>query len=158
MSDLLTILDQLGIVSTRYDHPAVFTVADAEKYERGQAAKSKNLFLRDKKGARHFLVVLAAEKRVDLAKLGVTLNVKNLSFASPSRLLQYLQLTPGSVSPFGLIHDRDKRVEVVVDQSLLKETEQGFHPNTNTATLIISTDDFLKFLSWTGNKITTVEI
>lgn len=158
MTNLLSILDQLGINSTRYEHPAVFTVADAEKYDRGQAAQSKNLFLRDKKGNRHFLVVLAAEKRVDLAKLGITLNVKNLSFASPDRLQQYLQLTPGSVSPFGLIHDRDKHVEVVVDQSLLKEANQGFHPNTNTATLVISTNDFIKFLNWTGNKITTVEI
>ncbi len=80
------------------------------------------------------MVILNASKRIDLKKLAVLLNENGLGFASEERLLKHLKLTPGSVSPFGLINDTEKQVEVIVDNELLKSETQGFHPNANTAT------------------------
>jgi Ala-tRNA(Pro) deacylase len=158
MSDIYHILSTLNIHYEKYEHPPVFTVEEAEKYDRGDAVHSKNLFLRNKKGNRHYLVVTAASKQINIKELETKLEEKNLSFASSERLLNYLGLTPGSVSPFGLINDMNKEVQVVVDQDLLRGDKQAFHPNINTATLVISTPDFKKFLECTGNKISYLEI
>ncbi len=152
------ILDDIGIAYQQYDHPPVFTVEEAAKYDRGHAGHSKNLFLRNKKGNRHFLVVLGADKQVNIRDIADAVGENNLGFASPERLLKYLGLTPGSVSPFGLVNDTAKGVEVIVDNELLKSDNQGFHPNINTSTLILSTEDFKKFLSSTGNKVTYLEV
>lgn len=159
MKDIYLILKDLDIEFEKYEHPAVYTVEEAEKYDRGvDAAHSKNLFLRNKKGNKHYLVILEGSKRVDLKELAKLLNEGDLSFASPERMLKYLELTPGSVSPFGLINDINKEVHVVVDNDLLKSKKQGSHPNVNTATLVISTDDFKKFLEYTGNWVTYLNL
>lgn len=156
--DVYKILKEIGIEYNKFDHPAVFTVEEAEKYNRGSGAHSKNLFLRNKKGDKHFLVILEASKRINLKELAKELNESNISFASPERLQKYLGLTPGSVSLFGLVNDSNKEVEVVVDTDLLKFETQGFHPNINTSTLVFSTEDFKKFLSWTKNKVTFLKL
>ncbi len=154
MNDIYQILHDLDISYEKYEHPAVFTVEDAEKYDRGiNAGHSKNLFLRNKKGDQHYLVVVEASKRVDLKKLALLLNESKLSFASAERLMTYLGLTPGSVSPFGLINDTSKTVQVIVDNGLMQQTKQSYHPNRNTATLVIKREDFKKFLSWTKNPV-----
>lgn len=153
MKDIYQILEDLGISYQKYDHPPVYTVEDAEKYDRGNAPHSKNLFLRNKKGNKHFLVILEASKRLNLKQLESLLEEVNLSFASSERLLKYLGVTPGSVSPFGLIHDTDNTVKVIVDKDLLEYENQSFHPNVNTSTLVIKTPDFLKFLQWTQNTV-----
>lgn len=154
MEDIYQVLKDLKIDYQKHDHPAVFTVEEAEKYDRGiEGGKSKNLFLRNKKGDKHFLVVIKSEKRADLQVLAALVNESKLSFASPERMMEYLGLTPGSVSPFGLINNSDKSIVVVIDEDLLNEEKVGFHPNVNTATLVIKTLDFKKFLQWTGNKL-----
>lgn len=158
MNNIYTTLKTLHIEYKEYKHPAVFTVEEAEKYDRGEGVHSKNLFLRNRKGKKHYLVIFEGSKQVNLKELSNQLNESNLSFASPERLMKYLQLTPGSVSPFGLIHDENKEVEVIVDNDLLKSDNQGFHPNTNTSTLEISTGDFKKFLQQTGNKVTYLDL
>lgn len=152
------ILKDLNITYEKYDHPAVFTVEEAEKYKRGDGVDSKNLFLRNRKGNKHYLVVMSATKRVNLDELAKNLNENDLSFASPERLQKYLGLTPGSVSPFGLINDLEKVVQVLVDNELLKSDKQAYHPNINTATLVISTADFKKFLDWTGNPLAYIDL
>jgi len=157
MNDIYKTLDLLKIKYTKYSHPAVFTVEEAEKYDRGiDAGKSKNLFLRNKKGNSHYLLVIESKKTTDLKKLALLLNENKLGFASPERLKEYLGLTPGSVSPFGLINNADKSVHVLIDKTLLKYKKLAFHPNINTATLAISTEDFKKFLERTDNKITFI--
>ena len=158
MKDIYRILDQLNIAYTKYTHPAVFTAEEAKQYDRGEALSSKNLFLRNKKGNKYFLVVVPAEKRVSIQHLEQQLGEKDLSFASPERLVRYLGVTPGSVSPFGLLNDESKEVVVVVDQDLLTHHKQSFHPNDNTATLVIATDDFKKFLEWTANNVRYLSI
>lgn len=145
------ILEELGIQYTEHQHPPVFTSAEADQHwAHIPGIKTKNLFLRNRKGDEHFLVIVPADKRVDLKALAKTLGEVQLSFASPERLQKYLGVTPGSVTPFALINDTDKRIQVVVDQVVADADRQGFHPLVNTATLSLSTLDFFKFLEWTG--------
>jgi Ala-tRNA(Pro) deacylase len=159
MNNIYQILDKLGIKYEKHEHPAVFTVEESEKYDlKFDCGKTKNLFLRNKKGNRHYLIVLESSKRADINKLSTLLSESRFSFASPERMNKYLGLTPGSVSPFGLINDASKEVTAVIDQDLLKHEKLGFHPNINTATLAVKTNDFKKFLNWTGNKIVYLEI
>ena len=148
------VLDGLGIAYIRHEHPPVFTVEQAERHWTGiQGAHCKNLFLRNKKGNRHYLVILLSAKQADLRGLNEKLGEDRLSFGSPVRLQNYLGLEPGSVSPFGLVNDRHKEVIVIVDQDLRQAGWVNFHPNVNTATVGISANDFERFLAWTGNPV-----
>ena len=148
------ILEKLEISYTKHDHPPVYTVEEAEQHwENITGAHCKNLFLRNKKGKNHYLVVVESRKRVDLKALTKHLGEDRLSFASPERMMRYLGLEPGAVSPFGLINDRENAVVVVIDQDLKEASHVNFHPNVNTATLGITFADFEKFLSHCGNSI-----
>ena len=147
-------LEKLDISYVRHEHPPVFTVEEAEQYwEDITGAHCKNIFLRNKKGNRHYLVILEHSKKADLKKLESQLGESRLSFASPERLMRLLGLETGAVSPFGLINDSQKEVRVVIDQDLKKEEQINFHPNVNTKTVGIELKDFEKFLSWCGNSI-----
>jgi len=154
MSAVERYLADLGIACQRHDHPPVATVAAAEQYWSGiDALHAKNLFLRNQKGTRHFLVVLAFTRRADLAALGEHFGEKKLGFASPERLLAHLGLTPGSVSPFGLINDPSHRVEVAIDVAIRDAARVAFHPNVNTATLVLSGLDFQRYLAAVGHEV-----
>ena len=150
-------LDALGIDFARFTHPPVFTVEEAEQYWAGiPAAHCKNLFLRNVKGTRHYLVVLGHSKTADLRAIAARVGDDKLSFASPDRLMRFLHLTPGAVSPFGLIHDSARDVIVVLDADLPGTERVGFHPNVNTATITLLTADFLRFLEARGNVVRRV--
>jgi len=153
-TDVERYLAALDIPFTRHEHPAVATVAEAEIHWAGiDALHARNLFLRNQKGSRHFLVVLEFSRRADLAALGALFGERKLGFASPERLQASLGLTPGSVSPFGLINDRDHRVEVAIDAAIRDAARVAFHPNVNTATLVLSGDDFQRYLAAVGHGV-----
>lgn len=140
-------LCQLNIPYEAVDHVPVFTMEDMDKLglpEKGTLCK--NLFLRDSKGKRHFLVTLRETKNVDLKKLGQLLGAGNLSFASEERLEKYLGLKQGAVTPFGLVNDKTHAVEFFIDKDLSKEDRLGLHPLDNTATVFISFANLSKFL------------
>ncbi len=138
-------LDALGIPFTRHEHPPVFTVEEAEPHWRDiRATHCKNLFLRNGKGSRHYLVILEHSKSANLKDLAARVGDDRLGFASPDRLQRYLGLTPGSVSPFGLIHPAARDVIVVLDADLAGAERLGFHPNVNTATITLAAADFLR--------------
>ena len=148
------VLDRLGIAYSKLEHPPVFTVEQAEKHWGSiTGAHCKNLFLRNKKGNRHYLVILESSKSADLKALAKQLGEDRLSFASPERIMRYLGLEPGAVSPFGLINDNQKEVRVVIDQDLKNADRINFHPNVNTATIGIDFTDFEKFLVWCENNL-----
>jgi Ala-tRNA(Pro) deacylase len=152
-------LAALGIPYERHEHPPVFTVDEALAHWAGiEAAHCKNLFLRNKKGSRHYLVIVEHRKNVDLARLADRIGDDRLSFGSPERLSKYLGLTPGAVSPFGLIHDAQHEVQVVIDSDLRESQRIAFHPNVNTATIVVSFADFERFLSARGNTVRFVRI
>jgi Ala-tRNA(Pro) deacylase len=147
-------LERLGIEYERHEHPPVFTVDEALRHWRAiDAAHCKNLFLRNKKGSRHYLVVAEHSRTVDLRQLAEQVGDDRLSFGSPERLARLLGLTPGSVSPFGLLNDTAHEVRVVVDAGLRQAARIGFHPNVNTATLVVATADFERFLESSGNVV-----
>jgi Ala-tRNA(Pro) deacylase len=148
------VLNDLGISYDRYGHPPVYTVEEAEKqWTDIIGAHCKNLFLRNKKGNRHYLVILEASKVADLKSLNKLLGEDRLSFASEKRLMKYLALETGAVSVFGLINDGENHVKVVIDEDLRNAEAVNFHPNVNTATVGISFPDFEKFLAYCGNAV-----
>jgi len=154
MSAVERYLEDLGIACERHDHPPVATVAEAEHYWGGiDALHAKNLFLRNQTGSRHFLVALAFTRRGDLAAIGGHFGEKKLGFASPERLLAHLGLTPGSVSPFGLINDPAHKVELAIDVAIRDAARVAFHPNVNTATLVLSGADFQRYLAAVGHEV-----
>jgi len=156
---VLEALDRLGIPYVRHEHPPVATVEEAEKHWAGlKGAHCKNLFLRNYKGNRHYLVIAPVTRGIDLKRLTALLDEDRLSFASAARLKRWLGVEPGSVSPFGLINDETREVRVVCDWALKSSASLGFHPNVNTATLEISLADFEKFLAARGNPVRWLEL
>jgi len=152
-------LDELGIAYTRYAHPPITSAEAGEQYWSAiDAAHCKNLFMRNQKGTRHYIVILQYQKRADLRAVADQIGDGKLSFGSPERLMKHLALAPGSVSPFGLIHDAEHAVRVVIDRDLKAAEKISFHPNTNTATIVVSFADFQRFLERTGNPVQYVNV
>lgn len=155
--DIYSFLKQNGIIFERFIHPAVFTCEEAEKYcPKMPGQPIKNLFLRDKEGKKHYLIVVADSKSVDLKKLGEKFNTK-LSFASPERLKKYLGVEPGSVSILGLIYDKNNEVELFIDEDISGETLQC-HPLINSATLAIDSENMEKFLKAANHKANIIPV
>lgn len=152
-------LKGLGIDFVRIEHPPAATVEEAEKFWTGlRGAHVKNIFLRNFKGNRHYLLLVEAAKKVDLKHLNRVLEEDRLSFASERRLKTFLGVSPGAVSPFGLINDAGKEVQVVIDNDLSNSPYLAFHPNVNTATLEISGPDFIKYLEACGHRVRWLEL
>ena len=152
-------LGELGITYERHEHPPVATVEAAEQYWTGiEATHCKNLFLRNQKGDRHYLVILEHQKKADLRKVADQIGDGRLSFGSPERLMKHLGLAPGSVSPFGLINDATRAVRVVLDRDLKSAERLSFHPNINTVTFVVSAADFARFLESCGNLVQHVTV
>ena len=151
-------LGALGIAFTRYEHPPVATADEAEEHWAGiDATHCKNLFMRNQKGNRHYLVIVKHPKRADLRSVADQIGDGKLSFASPERLMTHLGLTPGSVSPFGLINDASKDVRVFLDHDL-KSERISFHPNINTVTYVLAFADFERFLTTCGNPVKYIKV
>jgi Ala-tRNA(Pro) deacylase len=147
-------LDALGIRYEAYEHPAVFTADDAAAHWTPiPAMPVKNLFLRNKKGNRHYLVILPIEKEADLRRFVKAIGDDRLSFGSPERLAEHLGLTPGSVSPFGLLNNPSHSVQVFVDAELRVEERLIFHPNLNQHSLTITPADLDRFFASTGHRV-----
>ena len=152
MAELYRFLADHHIEYERYDHPPVFTVDDVRRLVPPlPAAKTKNLFLRDQKGKRHFLVIVPADKRVAIKALHEVIGSSRLSFGSASRLKKYLGVDPGAVTLFALINDHNHEVELIVDESLWKQEAFQFHPLVNTSTLVVSRQNLKRFLDLTGH-------
>lgn len=154
----LAFLDEQGIAYEKLEHKAVFTVEEME--EAGISARGgvcKNLFLRDAKGKKHYLVVVPEEKRVDLSALPAQLGSTKLSFASAERLEKYLGVAQGSVSPLGILNDEGHEVQVAFDRDLCNAERVGIHPNDNTATVWLSFKDLKKLIETAGNKISYIK-
>ena len=157
--ELYNILTELNIPFEYYEHPAAPTIEEAKKYWKDLVATHcKNIFFRNHKGNRHYLVILEHTNHLAIRDLELKLKQGKLSFASPKRMLKYLGLTPGSVSPFGLINDKENHVHVFLDENLKKSKTISFHPNINTASIVISYTDFERFLNSVGNTFEYVKL
>ncbi|PIE36540.1 aminoacyl-tRNA deacylase [candidate division KSB3 bacterium] len=159
--DIFQFLSDHNIIYERYDHPPVFTCEEATRLcppMPKHAIKTKNLFLRDKKGKRHFLLTVEEHKRVDVKALESLFNVTKLSFASPQRLEKYLGVTPGSVTILGVLNDNDHDVEVIVDREVWEAEAVCCHPLINTSTLVIAQDMLAKIFHLTGHDVQVLDI
>ncbi len=157
--EVRALLQEKGIAYRWADHEAAYTIEDMEKMGLdADAAVAKNLFLRDQKGKKHYLVVVEGEKQVDLRAFGEAYGLGKLSFASEERLGKYLGLTKGAVTPFGILNDENQEVGVYFDRDLEHVPELGVHPNDNSATVYLSMEDLMGILSELGNAIAFVEI
>lgn len=156
-AQLLAHLTDLGLQTTTVSHPPVYTVEEA-KALRGElpGVHIKNLFLRDKKG-RMWLVVAQEDRPIDLRALGELLGGR-LSFASADRLMTFLGVSPGSVTPFGVIHDTGCLVQVVLDQELLQHDLICCHPLRNDHTTAISPRDLMTFFAACGHTPEVVDL
>lgn len=156
---LLELLRLHGIPYEIVDHAPVFTCEEARRITPElPGAETKNLFLCDGKGRRHFLVAVPPEKRVDLKKLGSLLDVNGLRLASSERLAKYLGLTAGAVTLVGVINDPNGLVEVVIDEDLWSEQVLQCHPLVNTSTLALSREALTKFFEVTDHAPRVVDI
>ena len=157
--DLDAFLRQHDIAAARHEHPAVMTVEESERLvPKLPGAKTKNLLLRDRKGARHFLVTAPHDIAVDLEALGAALGAGRLGFASPERLRKHLGLTPGAVSLLGLVNDEAGAVEFVIDRSLWEAGAVHAHPLVNTATMVVSHADLERFLAATRHAPRVIDV
>jgi Ala-tRNA(Pro) deacylase len=157
--ELYNLLEQLSIQYEYHEHPPLATIEDAKiHWEDYKACRCKNIFFRNHKGDRHYLVILEHLQQLNIRDLEKRLKQGKLTFASDQRLKKYLGLEPGSVSPFGLINDKEKHVHLFIDATLKNCERLTFHPNINTASLIISKNDFLKYLNFTGNTFEFISL
>ena len=146
------VLKELGIGYDYLEHPAAPTIEIALQYcNNMDSTHCKNLFFRNHKGNRHYLVIFYCEQNLAIHELEQRLRQGRLSFASEQRMQKYLGLKPGSVSPFGLLNDTEHHVYVFLDENLRKAPKVSCHPNDNRASLAIKTEDFIRYMDFTGN-------
>ena len=166
-------LDSHGISYQVYYHPPLPTIQEALAYWKNiDSVHCKNLFFRNHKGNRHYLVSFECHKDLDIHSLEHMLHQGKLSFASPERMDRCLGVSPGSVRAFGLIHDIDiadtadprelfengHRVKYFIDRELQTAPRVSFHPCDNTASVVLTNEMFLKFLSIWGGEVEWLDI
>lgn len=141
------------------EHPAVYNMEEMDNLHLPYPYSAKNLFVRDDKKANYYLITVKEEKRVNLKEFRKQNGTRNLSFASENDLMDILRLVPGSVTPFGLLNDKEQKVKFYIDEDLLPGDGMiGIHPNENTATVWLKTEDLIKILKENGNEINIVKI
>lgn len=146
--ELLDILTRIGIEYTNHEHPAVYTVEEAELHHEGiEGVHSKNLFFKDKK-KNMFLVVTLSDKPIRIKEVAQKIGAKNMSFAKPDLLAEVLGIIPGAVTPFAIINAENHDVKVILDEQMMENELLNFHPLVNTATTTISSKDLIKFMEY----------
>lgn len=155
---ILKVLNELDIEYERVTHPPVMTVSEAKAYGSFNAYGCKNLFLYDKRADKHYLVVMLEDKKAHSNTIRKQVKAASLVFGSEENLKRLLGVEPGSVSPFGILHDCSREVTVLLDEELPKCPRVCFHPNINTATLVLGYGDFEKFLKWAGNEYKFIQV
>ncbi len=155
--ELLALLKELGVPYKIYKHNPIYNAADGEKYGKNiSGAICKNLFLQDTNG-NLYLAITLKKKKFDLKGAAKQIGAKRLSFVPDETLEKTLGIAPGGVTPLALINDAGNLVVALFDREVLKESELSFHPLVNTETITITVEDMLKFISYCGNKWTSVE-
>jgi Ala-tRNA(Pro) deacylase len=151
-ADLFRRFDELGLKTTTVEHPPVFTVEEARKVHGDiPGGHCKNLFCKDEKGAL-WLIVCLEDAQVDLKAAPAKIGSKRLSFGKPDLLMDTLGIEPGSVTPFALINDAPARVNVILDQTMMREPLLNYHPLKNDATTSIKAEDLLAFIRSCGHE------
>lgn len=153
------ILKELGIPYMRVEHEATATCEEADQMMgKLTGTPSKSLFLTNKKKTAFWLVLMNGNKPLNIKEFSPLIGEKHVSFASEEKMAEKLNLTPGMVSVFGLINNKEHDVNVVVDTELRERKNITFHPNINTATIEIPTDDMYRFIEHMGNPMVEIAL
>lgn len=153
------VLSELGITFDYLEHPEAPTIEIARQYWTNlDSTHCKNLFFRNHKGKRHYLVIFHCDRNLAIRELEQLLHQGKLTFASEQRMEKYLGVKPGSVSPFGLVNDESHQVYVFLDENLKKARKLSFHPNDNRASLAIKTEDFIRYMDYCGNEYEWIKL
>ena len=158
--EVCDLLNSMGIEFRLVRHEAVYTIEDLLELNWPDADKTdvaKNLFVRDDKKRSYYLLVVREDKKVNLKSVKETIGSRPLSFASENDLLSILNLTKGSVTPLGIIHDETCKVKVMIDDTF-RDSTIGVHPNENTATVFLRTSDLVNIIEKHGNQVEFAEI
>ena len=161
--DKQEVYDNLKIKNIWYEiteHKAVYNMDELSQIEVPYPeADAKNLFVRDDKKKNYYLITVKGNKRVDLKEFKNRNNTRQLSFASENDLMDIMNLIPGSVTPFGLLNDKDLKVQFFIDKDFMNDSNIiGVHPNDNTATVWLKVDDLISIIKEHGNNVYIVEI
>lgn len=138
------LLDKLGIAYQRVDHEATMTMEACEEVDRilgDDTTICKNLFLCNRQETNFYLLLMPGDKPFKTKDLSAQINSARLSFAKPEYMEKYLDITPGSVSVMGLMNDHDKKVQLLIDEDVMKNPYFGCHPCINTSSLKFTTED-----------------
>ena len=158
--EIYHVLKENGIWHEITEHDAVFNMAELDAVELPYPdCDAKNLFVRDDKHRSYYLITVKGDKRVDLKKFRKTYGTKPLTFVKPDELADILGLIPGSVSPFGMLNDTNKKVVFYIDETF-KDGKGliGIHPNNNTATVWLNAEDLIRVIENHGNEVHVIEI
>jgi len=156
-----SLLDRLGIVYARVDHPAAATMEDCLEVDRAlfPAVMCKNLLLCNSQKTDFYLLMIPGNKKFKTKEISHQLGISRLSFAGEEPMKEYLDILPGSLSVLGLMNDRENRVRLLVDREVLAEEMIGCHPCVNTSSLRLSAHDIFKvFLPAVGHDFTPVTL
>lgn len=158
--EIYDLLEERNIRYEVTEHKAVYTMADLSEIEIPYPeADAKNLFVRDDKKRNYYLITVKGNKRVDLKEFRNRNHTRPLSLAPESDLMDIMGLTPGSVTPFGALNDEGRRVKVFIDRELTGSPGLiGVHPNDNTATVWLRTEDLAALIKEHGNQVELVQI
>ena len=158
---VLDTLNEQNIEYEMFEHQAVYTVdeiEDSDLWNHENGIGAKNLFLRDGSGKHHFLVIIREDKQADFKKVRDEIGSSRLSFASAERLMKYLNIEPGSVSPLGILNDKECMVPVFFDEDLKEYEYIAVHPNDNTATIWMKLTDLLDVIKMHGNQVKFISV
>ena len=158
--ETLAFLNRNGIEFERFEHPAIFNMEEAAEINLPWPEdEAKNLFVRDDKKRNYYLITVKGDKRVDLKQFRKEHGTRALSFASAEDLRAKLKLAPGAVTPLGLLNDDSCSVILYLDEAFLEGTAMiGVHPNDNTATVRLKTDDLIRLLKTHGTDVHLIPI
>lgn len=159
--DIYNFLDKMNIWYEVSEHEAVFNMEELSKLDLPYEGRdAKNLFVRDDKKKEYYLISVCGDKRVDLKEFKEKNNTRRLTFCSENDLFDKLGLTPGSVTPFGLLNDKDNLVKFYLDEDLVLSDEDiiGIHPNDNTATIWMKSSDLIDIIKDSGNEVKIIKI
>lgn len=152
-------LNKLNISFEIIEHPPAFTSEEADAYIEGkEGVRTKTLLLCNRKKTGFFLIVMDDIKRLDMKSLGMLIGEKGMQFASEEKLMEKMAIRPGAVSIFGLLNNQAKDIRVYIDKDILSEQTMTFHPNDNTKTLFLLTEDVCRFINETGYDYTVVNL
>ena len=156
--ELLNVLDKIGIEYTNHEHPAVYTVEEADRHHEGiDGVHSKNLFFKDRK-KNLILIVTLSDKPIKIKEVEKKIDTKGLTFGKPELLAEVLGVIPGAVTPLAVINAKNHDLRVILDEEMMEHELLNFHPIVNTATTTITSKDLLKFMEHCNQGVEIIRL